>query len=85
VFLRKRDRYAQSINLTYNQLKKYPSVSGGCISLVGTTLLLLWLSLQIKNIVLYNYTSASNLSLLSKLGQTPEVWNMTNDDMLLAN
>ncbi len=53
VFLRKRDRYAQPINLTYNQLKTYPSACGGCLSLVSTCVLLLWLSLQIKSIVMY--------------------------------
>jgi len=72
VFLRKRDRYAQPINLTYNQLKNYPSACGGCISLVGTTVLLLWLTLQIKNIVMFNYTSTTNLSLLTQAGQKYE-------------
>jgi len=64
VFLRKRDKYAQPINLTYNQLKTYPSACGGCLSIVSTLVILLWLSLQIKNIVLYKYTATSNLSLL---------------------
>jgi len=78
VFLRKRDRYPQPINLTYNQLKNYPSTCGGVVSIVGTIVLLLWLSIQIKNIVIYKYTSTSTFTLLNTSGQTDEVWNMTN-------
>ena len=48
VFLRKRDKYAQPINLTYNRIKEYPTACGGCLSILSTLAIIAWLAIQIK-------------------------------------
>ena len=57
VFLRKRDIYAQPINLTYNSLKTYPTACGGILSIISTILFLSWFALQLKAIIIYNYNT----------------------------
>ena len=84
VFLRKRDKYALPINLTYNELKTYPTSCGGCLSMISNILILTWLALHIKDILMYKHTFTSTLTLDVKAGVDP-VWNVTTQDILLAS
>ena len=76
VFLRKRDKYSLPINLTYNELKTYPTACGGCLSMISNLLILTWLALHIKDIVLYKHTINTAESLELQAGLDP-VWNTT--------
>jgi hypothetical protein len=74
VFLRKRDNLARPINLTYNHQKTYPSACGGCLSLVSTLLILIYLAFKIKDVALQKGVTASNLTLNVTAGVSNVQW-----------
>jgi hypothetical protein len=55
VFLKKRDKYALPINLTYNGLKMYPTAVGGCLSIFSNLLILTFLALSVLSILDYKH------------------------------
>ena len=85
LFLRKRDKYAQPINLTYNRIKEYPTACGGALSILSTLVLIAWLAFQIKYVVLYSYTTSYNLTLNITAGNPNVDWQLDPSDLLLAS
>lgn len=43
---RRVDRYANPINLTYNQRKEYPTCYGGALSIFTAIVIIAWLAVQ---------------------------------------
>ena len=60
--LRRMDRYADPINLTFNQNKKFQTPSGGCLTIISGIVILSWFLIQVKNTLLATYTSSSSTS-----------------------
>lgn len=83
--LKGRDAHAREISLTYNQSKTYPSACGGFLTILSTLLILVWLAVQIKDIVHRKHTTTTNLTLNVTAGVDNTPWNMTDSDLLIAN
>jgi len=79
VFLKKRDRYSQSINLTYNGLKKYPTVVGGLLTILTTLIVMTWLSLNVMAIINFDNTVSQDLTVTNAAGQPSTIWEIGND------
>ena len=56
--LRKMDRYADPINITFNQDKKFQTPSGGCLTIISILVVFTWFLVQVSNTVLASYSSS---------------------------
>jgi hypothetical protein len=84
VFLKKRDKYALPISLTYNGLKKFPTATGGVLSITSTLVIIAWLILNVFNILNFENTISQSLNVVSIAGSENPTWSMTSDQTLLA-
>ena len=79
VFLKKRDLYSQSINLTYNGLKKYPTVVGGLLTILTTLIVMTWLSLNVMEIINFDNTVSQDLTVVNAAGKPSTIWEIGED------
>ena len=84
VFLKKRDKYALPISLTYNGLKKFPTATGGVLSITSNLVIIAWLILNVFNILNFENTISQSLNVVSIAGDVNPTWSMTSDQTLLA-
>ena len=84
VFLKKRDKYALPISLTYNGLKKFPTATGGVLSITSNLIVIAWLILNVFNILNFENTISQSLNVVSIAGDVNPTWSMTSDQTLLA-
>jgi len=75
-FWKRRDRYAVPINLTYNQLNRYPTIYGGYLSVLSMVLLMTWLAVNILNIVQYKFSLDQNQDLIALVGHPKPVFGI---------
>jgi len=69
------------IGPTFNGLRFYPTKCGGSLTILSALIVVAYLAAQISNIVLSRYPSV-----ISRFQNIPEeAWNITSDQMLLAN
>ena len=72
--LRRVDRYADPINLTFNQKKVFQTPSGGCLTIISAIVLLTWFSMQVINTLQVQYdlsTKTNQLEIDPTTGQFP--------------
>jgi len=84
VFLRKRDKYALPINLTYNGLKTFPTSTGGILSIMSTMIILSWLVFNIMSILHFEHTVSQSLEVASIAGEAGPIWSITPNQTTLA-
>jgi len=84
VFLKKRDKYALPISLTYNGLKKFPTATGGILSMTSNLVIIAWLILNVFKILNFENTISQSLNVVSIAGDVNPTWSITSDQTLLA-
>jgi hypothetical protein len=57
--LRKIDRYADPINLTFNTEKKFRTPCGGILTLIAACGLMTWFGIQILHTVVASYSTST--------------------------
>jgi len=77
VFLKKRDLYSLPINLTYNGLKKYPTVVGGLLTILTTLLVMTWLSLNVMAIINFENTVSQDITVVNAAGKPSSTWEIS--------
>ena len=82
--LKKADLYAMPVQLTYNKLDNYPTKTGGVFSIISFLLICLWLGYAVYGILHWDYNILSSLSLINIAGQERPVYDVTNQQILMA-